>query len=199
MPKGLRKLQIKYLYEQIQRLQEYYNNNIEFYHYHLKRETNLDELYFLRKNKKARLNVESYHFFTDYKFSTSHDNTKATIIAYENLIQQLHTDINILIATSNINNTFSPSNSILNNLNWTGSKTDLIELIYALHSSGIINNGNVEIKDIATKFQNAFNIDLGNYYHGFVEMRARKINQTKFLDKLKDNLLKYIHSLDTLI
>ena len=77
-------------------------------------------------------------------------------------------------------------------------KTDLVELIYALHSSGVINNGNVEIKTIATAFQEIFNIDPGNYYHGFIEMRTRKTNQTKFLDKLKDNLLKYIHTLDAL-
>ena len=83
-------------------------------------------------------------------------------------------------------------------LNWTGSKTDLIELIYGLHASGAINNGNVEIKDIAILFQEMLNIDLGNYYHSFVEMRTRKINQTKFIDKLKTNLNQYIQSLDAL-
>jgi len=90
------------------------------------------------------------------------------------------------------------TNQKQNKINWTGTKTDLIELIYALHSSGAINNGNVEIKDMAILFQEMFNIDLGNYYHSFVEMRTRKINQTKFLDKLKDNFTQYIMSLDAL-
>lgn len=67
---------------------------MEFYHYYLKNDTNLDKQYFLRQNKRVRLNIESYHFFSDQNFSTSHDNTVATIMAYENLIQQLHSDIN---------------------------------------------------------------------------------------------------------
>lgn len=197
-PNGLRKFQIRYLNEQIQRLQEYFDNNREFYHYHLKKETNLDEHYFLRKNKKARLNVESYHFFTDSKFSTSHDITKATILAHEDLIKKLHLDIDSLLESNRFSDTTTQPIQKFNRLNWTGNKTDLIELIYALYSSGVINNSNTEIKTIATALQEVLNVDLGNYYHSFVEMRTRKINQTKFLDKLKESLINYIQTLDAL-
>jgi len=198
LPKGLKKHQIKYLNEQIVRLQKYFTSNSEFYHYYLKKETIHDDFYFLRKNKKVRLNIESYLFFTEHKFSTNHDNTMAIILAYEKLIKKLHDDIENL-SVKNINTIpSSKTNQKQNKINWTGTKTDLIELIYALHSSGAINNGNVEIKDMAILFQEMFNIDLGNYYHSFVEMRTRKINQTKFLDKLKDNFTQYIMSLDAL-
>lgn len=197
LPKGLKKIQISYLNEQIIKLQKYYKSNNEFYHYYLKKESNLDDIYFLRKNKKTRLNIDSYHFFTDYNFSTNHDNTLATIMAYEKLIKKLHDDIENLI-TNNMDTTTSKAFQKHHNLNWTGTKTDLIELIYALHSSGVINNGNVDIKDLALVFEEMFNIDLGNYYHSFVEMHNRKINQTKFMDKLKQNLTEYIKSLDAL-
>jgi len=134
---------------------------MEFYHYNLKKETNLDKQYFLRKNKKIRLNIEFYHFFTDQNFSTSHDHTVATIMAYENLIVQLHKDINNLITNNmDITTTFKAFHEH-HNLYWTATKTDLIELIYALHSSGAINNGNVDIKDIALAFQEFFDVDLG--------------------------------------
>ncbi|WP_163517961.1 RteC domain-containing protein [Gelidibacter japonicus] len=151
---------------------------------------------FLGRNKKVRLNIETYHFFTDHKFSTSHDNTVATIIAYEQLISKLQADINTL--TPQTMEVTSATKAFQNHqkLNWTGTKTDLTELIYALHSSGAINNGNVDIKDIALSLQDTFNIELGNYYHSFTEIRTRKINQTKFLDKLKESLGKYIKSLD---
>lgn len=195
-PKGIKKLQIKYLYAFILKLQEYYNVNMEFYHYYLKNETNLDKQFFLRRHKKVRLNIESYHFFTDQNFSTSHDNTVATIIAYEHLISKLHSDINNLIPQYMETTTAIKAFQNYNQLNWTGTKTDLIELIYALHSSGVINNGNVDIKDIATALEESFNIDLGNYYHSFVELRTRKINQTKFIDKLKESFLSYIKSLE---
>ena len=71
---------------------------------------------------------------------------------------------------------------------WTGNKTDLIELIYALHSSGAVNSGTADIKEMASACEQMFNIDLGDYYRTFLEIRSRKMNQTKFIDKLKNSL-----------
>jgi len=79
---------------------------------------------------------------------------------------------------------------------WTGSKTDLIELIYALHNCGAINSGTADIKEMALVFEQMFNIDLGNYYHTFIEIRARKNSKTKFLDRLIDVLTKRFEESD---
>ena len=49
LPKGLKKLQIIYLNEQIIKLQKYFKCNSELYHYYLKKESVHDELYFLKK------------------------------------------------------------------------------------------------------------------------------------------------------
>lgn len=84
----------------------------------------------------------------------------------------------------------SPNTMLSSKLFWTGSKTNLIELIYALDSSGAINSGTADIKEMAAVCEQIFNIDLGNYYHTFVEIRARKYNKTKFIDKLKESLIK---------
>ncbi len=80
----------------------------------------------------------------------------------------------------------------LSNLSWTSSKTDLIELIYALQSNGSVNSGTAEIKEMASGCEQIFNLDLGNYYHTFEEIRSRKSNRTKFLDHLKESLEKRI-------
>ena len=69
------------------------------------------------------------------------------------------------------------------------NKIDIIELIYALHNSGSINKGTADIKEIAVIFEQVLNIDLGNYYHIFVELKARKTKRTKFLDFLKESLI----------
>lgn len=66
----------------------------------------------------------------------------------------------------------------------------MIELIYALHSQGVFDNGNADIKVIAKTFERIFNIDLGDFYHTFMELKSRKINRTKFLDSLCDALIK---------
>jgi hypothetical protein len=79
---------------------------------------------------------------------------------------------------------------------WTGNKTELIELIYALQSSGAINSGTADIKEMASLFEQIFNIDLGNYYHTFIEIRARKGSKTKFIDKLEEALLRRFEESD---
>jgi hypothetical protein len=53
----------------------------------------------------------------------------------------------------------------------------------------VFNNGASDLKDIAEYFENTFNIDLGQYHRAFLEIRARKSDQTKFLNTLKENSL----------
>lgn len=79
---------------------------------------------------------------------------------------------------------------------WTANKTDLIELIYALQSSGAINSGTADIKEVASACEHIFNIDLGDFYRTFLEIKSRKINQTKFIDNIKESLLKRIEDSD---
>ncbi len=78
-------------------------------------------------------------------------------------------------------------------LNWTETKIALIELIYAIHSTGAVNRGATDIKVLAEAFEQAFHIDLGDIYRTYIEIRARKKERTKFIDYMKDSL---IHRMD---
>lgn len=190
-PRGSNKSQIKYLNAQIEKLQLFFNDNLEFYNYYRRNATFLDELYFLRGKTNIRLNLDSFQCFTDEQFSTSHDCTVSTIIAYDILIAYLKTEIDKLERyNGNGMEMTPPIPEKQSKLFWTANKTDLIELIYAVHSSGAINSGTVEIKELAATCEYLFNIDLGNYYHTYVEIRSRKSNNTKFLDLLKESLIK---------
>jgi len=84
----------------------------------------------------------------------------------------------------------------ITNLRWTDSKVAMIELIYAIQTAGIIDNGKAEIKQIVTAFQQLFNIDLGNYARVFAEIRMRKNGQTTFLDRIKESLIRRIEELE---
>ena len=81
-------------------------------------------------------------------------------------------------------------------LQWTGSKAALVELLYALQQSGMLNGGKATIKDLADFFGDAFTVDLGNYYRSFQELRIRKKNRTSFLDDLKTRLIRYMDETD---
>tara|TARA_R110002050_G_scaffold192501_1_gene327440 strand:+ start:111 stop:956 length:846 start_codon:yes stop_codon:yes gene_type:complete len=188
-PRSSNKSQIKYFNNHIDKLQNYFNDNLEFYHYFRRGAKFLDEEYFLRGKADLRLFPDSLSFFTDERFSSSHDTTVATILAYDMLIVHLKTEIDKL----ENNNTMEANYNVFKNqtkLFWTGNKTDLIELIYALHSSGAINSGTADIKELASVCEQMFNIELGDYYRTFLEIKSRKINQTKFIDKIRESLLK---------
>ncbi|RXJ45691.1 RteC domain-containing protein [Gelidibacter gilvus] len=185
-PRSSSKFQIKYLNAHINKLQVYFNDNLDFYHYYRRGATTLDAEYFIRGKADLRSPTESYHFFVDDQFATSQDTTVAMIMAYDMLIVYLQQEIEKLETN---NNTYQ--NAMKNStskLFWTGSKTELIELIYALQISGAINSGTVDIKELASVFEQLFNVELGNYYHTFMEIRARKSSKTKFMDKLTDSL-----------
>ena len=85
---------------------------------------------------------------------------------------------------------------ILKDLPWTASKTDLIELVYALNASRAIGNGTSGIKNMIEVFSEIFDIDLGNHCKTFTQIKDRQKDPTKFLDKLKINLIQKIESED---
>lgn len=194
-PRSSKKSQIKYFNKHIDRLQNYFNDHLEFYHYYRRGGTSLDEHYFVRGKIDIRLFPDTFSFFIDDKFYTSHDSTVAIILAYDMLIVYLKTEIDKL-ENSNGVETVITSYQKQSRLFWTANKTDLIELIYALHSSGSINSGTADIKEMALACESLFDIDLGDYYRTYLEIRSRKINQTKFIDKLKDSLSTRMENAD---
>ncbi len=196
-PRGSNKEQAKYLNGHIKKLQNFFNNNLEFYNYYKVGATYLDHQYFIRDQMDIRLNIEAYHFFTDKQFSTSHDSTVSTVLAHDALIIYLKDEINKLITTNTMETIINPFHQD-SELHWTGRYVEIVELAYALYATGKINNGNIDIKSVVLAVQKMFNIDNDNYYNTFTEVRSRKINPTKFIDLLKDSLQKYIDNLDDL-
>ena len=178
----------KYLNDELRKLKRYFDNNLEFYKYYRTNNSFIDDKLFVRGKYDIKLSLDTFYFEADHRFSTSHDYKVAKIIAND-LIQvyledQLH------------NTAYRDKSTDLPKLNWTGSKTAMIELIYALYSQGVFDNGNADIKVIAKTFERTFNLDLGDFYHTFMELKSRKINSTKFLDSLRDALIRKMDEQD---
>ena len=191
-PRGTDKSKRNYLDTEIKKLQEYYYYNSEFIKYYRQNATFLDEFYFLRGNDNIGLLSDTSHFYTDAEFSTSHDNAVAKILAYDLLLNHYTNELNDLKkSTRKISNNEKLLESL--SLTWTSNKIDLIELIYSLIASGAVKG---DIKDLATAFEKIFDIDLGNYYRSFLEIRGRKEDYARFLDLLKISLLKKIKEAD---
>lgn len=185
-PNGDVKSKRKYLQMELSKLKSYFYDNLDFYRYYRTGSNYLDHKYFVRGKRDLRLNLDAHTYETDPDFSTSHDFKISTILANDLLQVYLENEITKLaFRTSTRNTEFIPRNII----HWTGSKVSLIELMYALNHSGVFNHGQADIKAIATYFEKVFDIDLGNYYRTFLELKIRQ-DRTKFLDTLHENLIR---------
>ena len=80
--------------------------------------------------------------------------------------------------------------SKLNKMHWTASTSGLVEIIYLMKNC--VDNGNVEVKEIADWFEYIFQVKLDNIYKIIEQISNRKKNKTKFLDEEKLNLLKFL-------
>lgn len=170
---------------ELKKTKSFLSQNSIFYKYYKTNSTHLDYKYFVRGTQDIKLQLSSNAFEADPEFSTGNDFLVAKIKASEKLQRYLENKL--------APNTCSPKDElpqvqISENIKWTSSKVALIELIYALHTAKVINKGRMEIKDIAKLVENIFNIDLGDYYRSYLEIKMRKKGRTKFLDKLKAQL-----------
>lgn len=122
-------------------------------------------------------------FQADQRFSTSHDFKLAKVLANDKLNGYLEQRLALL------QNGVAKENTEINTQKWTASKVALTELIYALHSEGVFNNGASDLKDITAFFETTFKVDLGQYHRTFMDIKSRSSERTKFLNGLRDKLM----------
>lgn len=195
-PNGGNKIIKKYYNNELQILKNFFDSELEFYQYYRSGNIYLDYKYFLRGKFDIKLTLDPYYFETDATFATSHDFKVATILA--NDLIELYIE-NQLIKLENKENTEKSQRQPNVKMTWNSSKVALVELMYALHTEGVFNNGAADLKEIAEYFEHIFEIDLGQYRRVFLEIRARKSDKTKFITMLNNQLLKRMENSDEVI
>ena len=194
-PFGNIEYQLKALRRKQKSANLFLKKNHEIYQYYHSGSIQLDHQYFLRGKSDLLLLAKNPHIFEDPLFSTSHDYLFSKVIANENFLSYLGKEIHNL--SYNKQESYD-RNSIKTDLDavWTYPKIALIELLYALDSLGSINRGSMDISKLSKYFEQVFNVDLGDIYHAFGDMKLRKKERTKFLDNLKDALIKRMDESD---
>lgn len=185
-PFGSQKTMGKYYKAELNKLKVFFEKNQEFYRYYRTVNNCLDNKYFIREKYDLKLMVDSFYFQADHRFTTSHDYKVARILANDEIKKFLEEQIEKLGRKTITIQSPSP---LSKGPKWTGSKVELIELIYALHTEGVFNNGASGLKEVTTFFETVFNIDLGQFNRVFLEIRNRKSERTKFLNTLKNKLM----------
>lgn len=186
-PTGSNEVVKHYLNKELDSLTYFFNRNLDFYQYYRSNSTMYDEYYFLRGKIDLRLCTDSSQFDKDPKFSTGYDYKVAKIIANEMLRIYLNKKLQRIEKEIFIEEKRYIKDKFV--VRFTGKKNALIELGYALVSSGDINHGNIEIKEFMEYLSSVFNIDLGGYYDAYIAMKERK-DQTSYLNRLIEQLSK---------
>lgn len=186
-PPGSQQVVEEYIQKELGELKRFFEFQQAAYHYLRSGSTEMDALYFSRCDFHTTGLLQEY--FTEDHFSTTHDHIVSKVLANE----KYHDYLNSLLLDLRDDSPQrrGPSEPSVH-LQWTSSKTDLVELIYALVEAGVLNHGNAEIKSVVHYFQQIFQVDLGSYYHKIIDISRRKKERTIFLDKLKTCLLRRI-------
>jgi hypothetical protein len=171
----------------------YFKRYNELYTYYRQGRNEKDEQYFLR-TETAPDKVTSISFSDmDLRFSTNYSFDFSKMRAYEQFstyLQQCvyrleHPDVERLNFESNKSRNL-----------WTDTKADLVELAYGIYARGSVNHGKADIKTIINALELIFNINLGNFYRTFQNLRIRKKNRTPYLDAAKNDLIKTMDNTD---
>jgi RteC protein len=142
-----------------------------------------DRLYFTRSTVIHEQSIDL--ILGDPKFTTARDRLVSEVMAREWILEFL-----ISISEPNL---VKPHE---HNLRWTGSRAGLVELIYALQSGGVINQGRASLLELVKYFETGFQVELSNFYHVFNEIRLRKKNRTVLLDDLREKIILRMDGLD---
>lgn len=173
--------------ERAERMMERY---LPFYQYYHSGATYRDSYYFLRA--KGELSPESGSFVLDEEaeFSTGYDILAARLISVEMLL--VHLSRRMERAAQGAETEAVPEKEH----RWTNTKVAAILLVYGIHVTGSVDEGNAEIGELAALFEKHFHVDLGNVYHAFGRLRGQQ-NPTAFLDEMKERLLKKMRDMDS--
>ena len=168
-PYGSHEMQTEFLREELEKINLYFKTHLQFYQYYRMNSTFLDDKCFLRGKEDLHLFQDSLFHIVDPEFSTTHDYMVAKIKANDMLIVFLNTELEKL-SLKNANPNWGQLGVLEPNLQWTDSKSSIVELIYALCEAGVINKGRCEIRHLSACFEQVFNINLTDIYRTFLEI-----------------------------
>jgi len=179
---------IRAFYETELKFIEHYLDKHQFlYQYYLLEATEMDNLLFVRGADTPTVLLPEVPDL-DPAFSTKGDYLFAKFIAYEKLRKYLMDE---LFGTRKNERPFTSKKG--RQLEWTGDKSNLVELAYAIYDTRQINNGDVDISDIVDWLEQSLHVNLGRYYRRFTEIKMRKnVSRTRYLDHMRDMFLKHI-------
>lgn len=184
-----------HLQYELQKVEKFHLQHLDFISYYQSEQTHFDEILFLRKNLDLSIIPPYILLRDDLEHTTNGDYLVTKLLLntklYKFIQKELSVSTEVLVQQEN-------TKTIKSGLNWTAPKSALIELSYALFCKGAINNGDVEIKQLVKEFELFFNVELGDPYRHFTNIKQRKKSPAIFLESLTNSLTQYMNEQDEL-
>lgn len=181
----------KHLNYELKKVSDFYETHIEFISYMNSDLTFSDESLFLRKNVNLSA-IPSYLLLReDAKQITNGGHLVVKLLLNTKLYKFIQNKLNGEPVNKN-------GITIKSDFLWTAPKSALIEVIYALYYKGVINNGSAEIKQLVHGFEVFFNVELGDPYRHFTNIKQRKKTTATFLESLTDSLIQHMNEQDSI-
>lgn len=129
---------------------------------------------------------------TRIRFSMAVGNYEITSRQADYVLNLLKTEEELLLMVipKGMDRNIAPAGNLA--VHWTGTVSELTELIYGLYLAGCIDGGQCDIKEIVR----IFDIKLPHIYNRFIAIRRRKNERAVFLKKLYDALIRKMDELD---
>ncbi len=163
----------------------FFDMNSDFYQYYRSGSTHLDHIYFLRRKPCIQLQVDSFYFERDCCFSTCYGLKMTQVLANERLSSYLNATYAKLQQESM---EIEPYLDFHSGLKWTEKKTALGEIIYGIDSLRSVCFGNVDIKVLAKELGDLFDVDMGNIFQIYGDIRKRKNDRIEYLNRMIEAL-----------
>ncbi len=164
-PKGTLREKKKFINQELERSSAYLQTFNEFYTYYKTAAEHFDHLFYRQMEFDIKQHAMLEHPL-DREFTCPAGPTLTGVISAEKMIQFLKNQLFTLEYPN-----LEPTWEFTKKLTWSGSKTDMIELIYALSASGAIQH---DLKDAFLMFERMFGVQLGNFYRVYSDIKIKK-------------------------
>ena len=194
MPKWGIQTKLKYIEVEIDRINSFFDQNLDFQLYMENGGSEKDERYFTRQYLEERPLATSYPYFKDPLFNTSHDELWAMakgLGLYADYLWKLKVQL-----TDTANQTSSSPETQHPPFRFTMPPTAAMEFIYAFKELRAFNHGNFDIKPFTEYFCQVFGIEIKDPYGLFSQIANRKTKPAKYIQMLLDAFLNSLERRD---
>lgn len=194
LPKWGLQAKSDYIYIEINRINSFFADNLDFQLYMENGADENDKRYFTRKYLNDRPLNTSYPYFRDPMFNTSHDKLWSMIKGlglYGDYLGGLKAKL-----TGTSNRTSGLPENTNPPFRFTMPPTAAMEFIYAFKEVRAFNHGNFDIKPFTEYFCKVFGIEIKDPYGLFVQITNRKTKRAKYIQMLLDAFLNSLEGRD---